>query len=131
AAGKAPQPVPGRLLLPILEKGSLEEDGDLQQRWAALLANSAAQPENVLPAFVSILAELSPVEAALLERLRRATAGNAFKGFSPETYRDLQERRWAILSAQGEATNAEVLMNQIQLDERKMGAVIANLERLA
>src|SRR5436853_5214114 len=31
--GHEPHPVPGRVLWPILEKGSLEETPELQQRW--------------------------------------------------------------------------------------------------
>jgi hypothetical protein len=63
--------VPPKLLVPLLESASLEENDDMQARWAALLANAAAgetQPE-VTPAFVSILAELTPVEATMLEWL--------------------------------------------------------------
>ena len=52
--------------MPILEKGSLEEDDVLQKRWARLLAQAATDPDTVTPAFASILAELSPTEARIL-----------------------------------------------------------------
>ena len=67
--GAVPRTVPARLLMPILERGSLEEDEELSERWAALLANASAKPDVVLPGFATILAELSPIEARILGRL--------------------------------------------------------------
>jgi hypothetical protein len=68
-AGMEPQPVPGRLLMPILEACSWEEDESLRQKWTALLANAASQgPANrVLPAYVEILRQLTPIQASILE----------------------------------------------------------------
>ena len=40
-----PQAVPPKILFPLLEGASFEEDEDLHTMWAALLAN-AASPEN-------------------------------------------------------------------------------------
>ncbi len=80
-AGVEPQPVPGRVLWPILEKGSLEEDDSLRRRWAALLANAADSRRTVeiTPALVQILAELTPFEAAVLEaNHERARGGYRF-----------------------------------------------------
>jgi hypothetical protein len=67
--GGEPQPVPARLLFPILEKGSLEEDEALRERWVSLLANASLKPSAILPSFVAILGELSPLEAAVLSHL--------------------------------------------------------------
>jgi hypothetical protein len=66
-----PQPVPGRILLPLIESCSLEEEPDLQRRWAALLANAASDGESskVLPGYVEALRQLTPVQARLLEWL--------------------------------------------------------------
>jgi NurA-like 5'-3' nuclease len=67
--GIKPQKVLPKTLVPLLENGSLEEDEDMQNRWAALLSN-AANPEinrNIKPAFIEILKELSPLEAKLLD----------------------------------------------------------------
>src|SRR5262245_44725718 len=58
-----PQTVPGRILMPILEKASLEEDDNLHRRWVALLANAAGRPGSVSAAFPNILSELSPLDA--------------------------------------------------------------------
>jgi hypothetical protein len=62
------QPVPGRLLIPILEKGSLEEDERVRTTWSRLLA-TAANPttaDTVLTSFPHILGELSPLEVHML-----------------------------------------------------------------
>lgn len=68
-AGAKQQPVSGRILIPILDHGSLEEDADLRTQWAALLA-SAVDPSTrsqVLPAYPRILAELSGTEVKILD----------------------------------------------------------------
>jgi hypothetical protein len=64
-----PQPVPPRVLIPILERRSLEDDAYLRDRWVALLANAATSPTGLIPSFATILAELSPQEARVLNRL--------------------------------------------------------------
>jgi hypothetical protein len=68
------QQVSMKLLLPLVELSSLEDEDDdeMVDRWAALLANAAAGPNRgatVLPSFPRILAELSPQEAAILDVL--------------------------------------------------------------
>jgi hypothetical protein len=57
------------ILMPILEAGANEEDERMSDRWAALLANAAGWPGRVPPRFPSILSELSPPEAALLDAI--------------------------------------------------------------
>jgi hypothetical protein len=75
--GIEPQAVPLKVLIPLLDYASLEEDDDesMSDRWAALLANAAAGddgPARVLPGFPRILGELSAQDAALLDRIRGA-----------------------------------------------------------
>lgn len=67
--GLEPRPVPGRILLPILEHASLEEDDALRAKWAALLANAATDDggDYILPAYAEILRQLTPVHAAILD----------------------------------------------------------------
>lgn len=65
-AGVEPRPVPARLLMPLLEKGSLEEDAELQDHWSWLLAHAAMEPDRVPPSYVAILSELSPRDAGIL-----------------------------------------------------------------
>lgn len=69
-AGLRLKPVAPRILFPLLEAASLEDDEDLHQRWAALLTN-AASPEfdaRVLPPFPDILSHLTSIEAQFLDR---------------------------------------------------------------
>jgi hypothetical protein len=69
AAGVQPKQVAPRLLFPILDGASLEDDDDLQERWAALLAN-AATPDfdtEILPSFSDVLKQLTSAEARFLE----------------------------------------------------------------
>ena len=72
-SGMKPNAVPGRVLWPLLEKASVEEDSGLRARWAALLANASMNPEGVLPSFVAILGELAPIEARLLQRIHEVS----------------------------------------------------------
>lgn len=66
-SGRQPHPVPGRVLLPLLNKASLEDDPGLCRRWISLLARAAVEPDSVHPSFVAILSELSPFDAQALE----------------------------------------------------------------
>src|SRR5207248_2417186 len=67
--GQPPTEVPLPILIPILEAGANEEDEEMSDRWAALLANAAGWPGRVPPRFPSILSQLSPWDAALLEAI--------------------------------------------------------------
>jgi hypothetical protein len=75
-----PQPVPARVLMPLLERGSLEEDEELRERWVALLASAAVNPEGIIPAFVTMLGELSPAEARILTHVHRTLTRTAAAG---------------------------------------------------
>jgi len=69
--GIKPQQILPKTLVPLLEDGSLENNDEMQSKWAALLAN-AANPKSkvsVKPSFPGILKELSPLEAKLLDQL--------------------------------------------------------------
>lgn len=75
-AGFTPQPVPPKILFPLLEGASFEEDETLHDMWAALLANSAVpeKAEKVRPGFIAILKEMSSDEAELLQNIAYAEA---------------------------------------------------------
>lgn len=67
--GINPGKVLPKTLLPILESGSLEENEDMKNRWAAMLAN-AADPTTqikIRPSYPEILKQLSPLEAKLMD----------------------------------------------------------------
>ena len=70
-AGIEPKRVPLKLLAPMVESASLEDDDDLQDVWANLLAN-AADPRAVIgvaAAFSGILRELSSRDVKFLDAL--------------------------------------------------------------
>ena len=66
SSGKEPEKVPLKLLLPIVQNGSVEDDDDLQDRWAALLAKAASGDDGIPPAFPELLKQISAREARLL-----------------------------------------------------------------
>jgi hypothetical protein len=74
-AGFTPRAVPAKLLFPLLDGASLEEDDDLHTMWAALLAN-ASSPDNaekVRPGFIAALRQMAPDEAVTLRWMHERT----------------------------------------------------------
>ncbi|MEO5926269.1 MAG: Abi-alpha family protein [Bryobacteraceae bacterium] len=71
AAGFTPKAVPPKILFPLLEGASLEEDEGLHDMWAALLTNAASPDgaEKVRPSFTEVLRQMAPDEAVLLKWL--------------------------------------------------------------
>lgn len=69
ASGLPPSAVEDKLLRAVLEDGALEEDEDMQERWANLLANASTTPARIRVVFPKILAELDPAEARFLDGL--------------------------------------------------------------
>ncbi len=70
---KAPtRPLPANIAIPLLTAATLEEDDDMQDVWARLLANAgdASEPE-IKRAYVFILENMTPREARLLDALNR------------------------------------------------------------
>jgi len=68
-AGFTPRAVPIKLLFPLLDGASYEEDESLHTMWAALWAN-ASSPEKwdgIRPAFIDILRSMAPDEAGMLK----------------------------------------------------------------
>jgi hypothetical protein len=70
AANLEINPVPTKILIPMLEGCSLEQEEDMIDRWANLLA-AAACGDPVLPTYIRILSELSPNEARLIDSLQK------------------------------------------------------------
>ena len=75
--GLQPGPVTDDILLPLLEASSLQDDEQLQDVWANLLAN-AADPRklhNVVPVYITMAKDLSVREVVFLQFLHQK-AGN-------------------------------------------------------
>lgn len=71
----------------------MEDDEEMQERWATLLANAATDNENKIKlVYPKILAELEPKEAMLLDRLWEKTPNpdeEPFETVGYETTNDL------------------------------------------
>lgn len=63
------KPVATRLFFPVLQAASIEDDDDMQSRWAALIANEAVDVGSVHPSFIEILRQLAPQDARLLDMI--------------------------------------------------------------
>jgi len=61
--------VPLRIGVPLLEVATLEEEPDLRDRWATMLANFANEESGVEAhkSFVNVLSELTPLEVKILD----------------------------------------------------------------
>jgi hypothetical protein len=63
--------VPLKVLLPLLHDAALEDDSELQDCWASLLASAAdGDAVDITPAYAAILKELTPSDAKLLDWIR-------------------------------------------------------------
>lgn len=67
-AGITAHRVAPKILYPILEGISLEEDAYLKEKWTKLLASSIAKGE-LHPSYISILSDLSPLDAKVLQAI--------------------------------------------------------------
>lgn len=72
-AGLSMHSVDLKTLLPLLEGASLEDDPDMVDKWAGLLA-SASTSEDSLVSFVHILREISPIDAKVLDLVGRLSS---------------------------------------------------------
>jgi hypothetical protein len=68
-AGLTLKPVAPRLLFPILDAATLEDEEELHQRWVSLLTNAARIDfdSDILPCFPDILKQLTSAEARFLD----------------------------------------------------------------
>jgi hypothetical protein len=69
ATGRPIGAVPPRLLLPILESASLENNPTLQEMWSGLLASASDQADKMSPSYVETLRALTPIEARSMKVL--------------------------------------------------------------
>jgi hypothetical protein len=69
-AGFTPKAIPPKILFPLLEGASMEDDDELHTMWAALLTNASLETGRMVrPSFISLLREMAPDEAQLLRLL--------------------------------------------------------------
>jgi hypothetical protein len=75
-AHEVPQEIPARQFLPMLESASLEDDETLQEMWAALIASASLADVGTPSVYITLLKDLSPVEAQTLNSLFRDVRTN-------------------------------------------------------
>ncbi|MGY4526842.1 Abi-alpha family protein [Pseudomonas sp. TE21394] len=65
------RPIPLKLMLPLLQGATLEEDNELQDRWAALLVNAANANFNgeIRRSYAVILEQLTSLDARVLDAI--------------------------------------------------------------
>jgi len=66
-SGLEPNPVPPKLLLPIIDGCSIEDNETLQDMWAGLLTSASQQPDRIRTSFADTLKQLTPNEAKFLD----------------------------------------------------------------
>jgi len=99
-----------KVLVPILEHSSLEEDSDLQDKWANMLANAISGNKEISPNYVAILSELSSVEVGLLDKLH----DEASKIIDYDKRKDLQFGRENICKILGiEVPSADLIIENL------------------
>ena len=76
-------PIATRLFFPVLEAASIEDDDDMQTRWAALIANESTKVGSVHPSFIEILRQMAPDDARLLDRLYARCLGRLTRTVTP------------------------------------------------
>lgn len=107
-------------LLPALEEGAMEDDDDLQDVWARLLANVCDPATGVSPkrSHITMLKEMTPLDAMVFEAI-----------YSVSTGEDLQK---AILTCElpGRASIVKEKLESIQQPSHEVAVSIANLERI-
>ncbi|WP_433969872.1 Abi-alpha family protein [Tunturiibacter gelidiferens] len=80
-AGLHPNSVPARLLLPILDTCSVEDNDDLQERWAGLLASASQETDSLSPSFIETLKQLTPKEAIHFDHIFTEASNLFANGF--------------------------------------------------
>jgi Abortive infection alpha len=122
ARGIDPARVLPATLVPLLAAGSLQEAPQLQERWAALLAN-AADPNlshAVRAAFVTILNDMSVDDVRVMEWLYS-------KGIPQKNYLTVgDDDPWSIVYW----SSSEAAAKELGIHTNALAVVVANLYRL-
>lgn len=110
--GIVPRSVNLKLLLPIMDNASVEEDEDLHTMWAALLTN-AADPagSDVLPSFVEVLKQLTKPEAVFLTKFSKEEAGALSP--NPGEFVITMDQAYDWWNEGGDAASFEVSMDDL------------------
>jgi hypothetical protein len=77
-----PEPVPLKILVPVIEDSSFDDDEALSAKWAGLLASAATGAE-VHPSYASVLSQLTGDEARILDCVYKREHELRSQGLSP------------------------------------------------
>jgi Abortive infection alpha len=113
SSGLSKRQIPLKVLVPIIQNSSLEEDSNMQNKWANLLANAATGNVDVSPNYAAILNELSPLEVSILDKVYFEVN----KELNYEKRREIQ-------------FDSSKLKSMFSIQDEKMDLVIENLYRL-
>jgi len=140
SAGFTPKAVSPKILFPLLEGASMEEDENLHDMWAALLANASTDwSAQVRPSFIRLLQDMAPDEAKLMQdftdgeidlsMLRKGLHGQRFPTLTDlkNAESDLRRKEVAI-SAEIKKRFAAFAHEDKQATERRFDACIQSLE---
>lgn len=125
--------VPPKLLFPILEGLSFEEDEYLKEKWTNLLASSIADGE-VHPSYTLILSQLSSLDAKVLDAIDRVE--KASSRFNVDTESILRELSTALdIDEIYNKIVQRIRLTAEEIDKQKVstdliGASIDSLKRL-
>lgn len=121
--GVDPRSVPLKILHPLLDSASLEDNGNMQEKWAALLANAAdpKKSDDIHTSYIEILKQLTPIEAKILDDYYRM-------------YQEIEEKiRWERTGF-GHKSNFKVfksdVCNNTDLCSEQFDLIACNLIRL-
>ncbi|EKE15901.1 MAG: hypothetical protein ACD_11C00078G0002 [uncultured bacterium] len=112
-SGLTKKQIPLKVLVPIIQNSSLEQEENMQDKWANMLANAVTGNVEVSPNYAAILNELSPIEVAILDKIYQEVNKEA----------DYQKRK----ALQFDAAKLKSILN---VTEEKMDLIIENLFRL-
>jgi len=109
-----PTPIPPRYALPLIEKASMEDEPQLQDMWAGLIANFQDPRKRLNPRkiYFEILSEFEPLDTAIL----------LFLAENRSTINEDDEK--------GQLLNAELLAEKLECDSEEVKLALSNLFRL-
>ncbi len=113
ASGLSKRQIPLKVLVPIIQNSSLEEDSNMQDKWSSMLANAVTGNVEVSPNYAAILNELSPLEVSILDKI--------YTEVNKET--DYEKRK----ALQFDAIKLKSILST---SDEKMDLIIENLFRL-
>jgi len=100
-----PHPIPLKVLIPLLEKGSQEAPSDdfIIDMWANLLASATAEG-SISPRFIGILGEMNSRQAKLLVHIGRERGDDATQGSYSAQQLQIENKLTAIFRQRKKCT---------------------------